>query len=142
MKTTVDLPMIDDDSVPKSSNRSFGIVFFIFFTIVSLFPLISGKGINQWALWIAIGFLAVAIIYPKLLAPLNYIWFRFGLLLHKIVSPVVLGLVYFIAIVPIGLFMRLLGKDILGLRLEDSKKSYWITRENIRSIKQSLKNQF
>ncbi len=93
-----------------------------------MLPLLTGSTIKHWAIVTASAFLLVAVVYPKLLAPLNHLWFKFGLLLHKIVNPVVLAIMFFLVITPIGLLMRALGKDPLRLRLDKAATSYWIDR--------------
>lgn len=116
------------ESVQSGSNRSFGFVFASFFGIVGLLPLLTGSASKPWALIVAGIFLLVAIVHPRVLAPLNRLWFRFGLLLHKIVSPIMLAIMFFLVITPIGLLMRALGKDPLRLRLDKKATSYWIER--------------
>jgi len=104
------------EDIKISSNRSFGIVFFIFFIIVSIYPLIKGGEIRIWSLFIALIFLILGIINSKLLTPLNKIWFRFGILLGNFVSPIIMGIVFFIVVTPVSLILRLLGKDVLSLK--------------------------
>ena len=122
----------------KSTNRSFGIVFFIVFLIVSLWPLLNNDQIRYWALFVSILFLLLGIINSKVLTPLNKIWFKFGILLGKIVSPVVLAIIFFLVVTPTGLIMRMLGKDLLKLK-KNKNKTYWIKKENNLS---NMKNQF
>ena len=122
----------------NSTNRSFGIVFFIVFLIVSLWPLLNNDQIRYWALFVSILFLLLGIINSKVLTPLNKIWFKFGILLGKIVSPVVLAIIFFLVVTPTGLIMRMLGKDILKLK-KNKNKTYWIKKENNLS---NMKNQF
>ena len=121
-----------------SSNRSFGIVFFIFFLIVSTYPLIKGGEIRIWSLIIALIFLILGIINSKLLTPLNKIWFRFGILLGNFVSPIIMGIVFFIVVTPVSLILRLLGKDVLSLK-KNNKRTYWIDKSDPKS---KMKNQF
>ena len=121
-----------------SSNRSFGIVFFIFFLIVSTYPLIKGGEIRIWSLIIALIFLILGIINSKLLTPLNKIWFRFGILLGNFVSPIIMGIVFFIVVTPVSLILKLLGKDVLGLK-KNNKRTYWIDKSDPKS---KMKNQF
>ena len=111
-----------------SSNKSFGIVFFIFFLILATWPLIHGESLRVWSLIVASIFLFLGLINSKLLYPLNLIWMKFGELLGKIISPIVMGIVYFFVITPIGLLMRLMGKDLLKTKFNDSK-TYWLKRE-------------
>ena len=122
----------------KTTNRSFGIVFFIVFLIISLWPLLNNDQIRYWALFVSILFLLLGIINSKVLTPLNKIWFKFGILLGKIVSPVVLAIIFFLVVTPTGLIMRMLGKDLLNLK-KNKNKTYWIKKENNLS---NMKNQF
>ena len=119
------------------SNRSFGLVFFIVFLIVALWPLKSGEDLRLWALTLSIIFLILGIFNSKLLTPLNKLWIKFGMFLGLIVSPIVMGIVFFSVVTPIGFFMRIMGKDLL--KLKSKKNTYWIDRDNIKS---SMKNQF
>ncbi len=120
------------------SNRSFGIVFFIFFLIVSIWPLIDGGTLRIWSLVISLAFLFLGLLNSKILSPLNLLWMKFGVLLGKVISPMVLGLIYFFVITPIGLLMRLIGKDLLKKNFSNNK-SYWIKRnKNIGSMKKQF----
>jgi hypothetical protein len=118
-----------NEAVQASSDRSFGIVFTVVFALIALYPLIHGEPLRLWAMAVAAAFMAAALIRPQLLAPLNKLWFRFGMLLHRIVSPVAMGIIFFGAIMPMGLAMRALGKRPLRLDLDPNAKSYWIPRE-------------
>jgi predicted membrane metal-binding protein len=118
-----------DGEVKQGSDRSFGLVFAGFFTLVGLWPLFNGLDPRWWAFGVAVGFAAIATVAPGVLAPLNRLWHQFGLLLNRIVSPVALGLAFFLAVTPTGLIMRLLGKDMLQLKFDREAKSYWIKRE-------------
>ena len=121
-----------------SSNRSFGIVFFVFFLLVSLWPLLNDNPIRIWSLVIAIIFLILGLLNSKFLTPLNRSWLKFGELLGRVVSPLVMGLVYFVILTPIGLFMRLIRKDLLGTKFS-KKNSYWIKRDkNIGTMKRQF----
>ena len=121
-----------------SSNRSFGIVFFIFFLIVSIWPLMNGENIRLWSITVSIIFLILGIINSKILTPLNQTWIKLGLFLGKAVSPIVMGVIFFFVVTPIGIFMKLLGKDLLNLK-KNKKDTYWIEKD---SQKSSMKNQF
>ena len=121
-----------------SSNKSFGIVFFIFFLIIALWPLINDENIRLWSLIVSIIFLILGIINSKILTPLNNLWFKFGLFLGKIVSPIVMGIIFFFIVTPTGIIMRLIGKDILNLK-RNNLNTYWIEKTNENS---SMKNQF
>jgi len=123
----------------KSSEKSFGVVFSIVFLIFALYPLTSSASIHIWALAVSAIFLLFAFLAPTILILPNKLWFKFGMLLGSIVAPIVMLLVYCIAVLPIGLIMRLLGKDLLKQKLDKNAKSYWIER---REPIGSMKNQF
>ena len=122
----------------KSSNRSFGVVFFIFFLIISLYPLLDNNVIRYWSLILSFTFLILGLINSKLLSPLNKLWFKFGIFLGKIISPIIMGIIFFLVVTPIGLIMRLIGKDVLNLKYSNHK-SYWIEKTGPKS---KMKNQF
>ena len=132
----------DKDDVQMGSNRSFGIVFAIVFLIIALWPLMGDGDIRLWSAAISAAFLAIAFIAPKILQPLNVLWFKFGLILHKIVSPIMMGLVYVLTVLPIGLILRILNKNSLHLKRQDDIESYWINRETPGPNAESFKNQF
>tara|TARA_Y100000310_G_C20525410_1_gene735747 strand:- start:345 stop:725 length:381 start_codon:yes stop_codon:yes gene_type:complete len=111
-----------------SSNRTFGILFFVVFSLIGLWPLINLGEPRIWSLIISVIFLILGLINSKLLSPLNKIWVMFGELIGKIIAPIVMGIVFFIIITPIGLFMRLIGKDLLQTKFS-KKNSYWINRK-------------
>jgi hypothetical protein len=110
------------------SDRAFGIVFTLVFGVIAAWPLVKGDPVRLWAAVVAAAFLILALAIPKVLAPLNRLWMAFGLLLARIVSPIMLFLVYVIAVVPTGLIMRLRGKDPLHRRFEPEAKTYWVHR--------------
>ena len=122
----------------KSFNKNFGIVFFVVFFLIGVYPLINNDEINFWALSISFFFLILGLIKSRLLTPLNNLWFKFGILLGKIMSPFIMGAIFFLVVTPIGLLMKLFNKDILNLSFND-KKSYWIEKN---STKSNMKNQF
>ena len=126
------------DDVKISSNRSFGIVFFVVFLIIALFPLINDGNIRLWSLFVSLAFLVLGLLNSKFLSPLNKIWFKFGLFLGKIISPIVMGLIFFIVVTPIGILMRILKKDLLNLKMNNNK-SYWIEKSGQKS---KMRNQF
>ena len=130
------------DEVRGSSDRAFGFVFAAFFLIVALLPLIWGAQPVLWALAVSIAFLAVAALYPAVLGPLNRLWFRFGLLLHGVVSPIVLGIMFYGVVWPTGFIMRALGKDPLRLRFDRNAGSYWIKRDPPGPAPDSFRDQF
>ena len=111
-----------------SSNRSFGILFSIVFAIIAFWPIINGNPLRLWSIPISIIFLVLGLLNSKLLNPLNIVWVKFGELLGKIIAPLVMAIIYFIIVTPIGLFMRLIGKDLLNLKFSKAN-TYWIKRE-------------
>ena len=129
---------MNENKIKIGSNRSFGIVFFIVFFIISLFPLLKGNDIRIWSLLVSLMFLVLGLINSNILSPLNKLWFKFGLLLGNFISPIVMGLVFFLVVTPTGLFMRLIGKDLLNLN-KKNVKSYWIDKTGPKS---KMKNQF
>ena len=122
----------------KSSNRSFGIVFFVFFLIISLFPLLNDNDIRYWSLILSIIFLVLGLLNSNFLTPLNNLWFKFGIFLGKVISPIVMGIIFFIIVTPIGIIMKILKKDLLNLKF-NNKKTYWIEKNGPKS---KMKNQF
>jgi Mg2+/Co2+ transporter CorB len=126
-------------SVNKSSPKSFGIVFSIVFLVVALYPLVNSEGVRFWAVIVSVVFLLLAFVTPKVLTLPNKLWFKFGMLLGSIIAPIVMALVYFVTVLPTGLIMRLLGKDLLKQKLDKNAKSYWIERSEPMG---SMKNQF
>ncbi|HSV28486.1 MAG TPA: SxtJ family membrane protein [Candidatus Omnitrophota bacterium] len=128
--------------VEMGSERSFGFVFAAVFAVVSAWPLLSGAAPRWWALAVAAAFLAAALVAPRALRPLNLLWFRFGMLLHKIVTPLVMGLLFFLTITPIGLLMRMTGKDPMRLKRDAAAASYWIGRTPPGPAPDTMKHQF
>ncbi|WP_440927286.1 SxtJ family membrane protein [Candidatus Pelagibacter sp.] len=126
------------DDIKISSNRSFGIVFFIVFLLISLYPLTYSEEIRIWSSIISLSFLILGLLNSKILTPLNKLWFKFGMLLGKIISPLIMGIIFFLVVTPIGLIMRLFGKDVLNLKYNKSQ-SYWIEKNGPKS---KMKNQF
>ena len=126
------------DNVKISSNRSFGIVFFIVFLIIALYPLTYNGEIRFWSAIISLIFLLLGLFNSKILTPLNKLWFKFGIFLGKIISPIIMGIIFFLVVTPIGLLMRLLGKDLINLKYNNNK-SYWIEKKGPKS---KMKNQF
>ena len=120
------------------SNRSFGILFFIVFLLIAIWPVFKGESFRVWSILIALIFLILGLLKSKLLSPLNLIWVKFGELLGRIIAPVVMAIIYFIIITPIGLFMSLIGKDLLNTKFSKDN-SYWIKRKkNIGSMKRQF----
>ena len=126
------------EDIKISSNRSFGIVFFIVFLLIALYPLTYNEEIRVWSVIISLIFLLLGLLNSKILTPLNKLWFKFGILLGKVVSPLIMGIIFFFVVTPIGLIMRLLGKDVLNLKY-NKNKSYWIEKSGPKS---KMKNQF
>ena len=120
------------------SNKSFGIVFFIVFLLVAIYPLINNSEIRIWSLITAVIFLILGLTNSKVLTPLNKLWFKFGLLLGKVVSPLIMSIIFFLVVTPTALIMRIIGKDLLNLKF-NNKKSYWIEKTGPKS---KMKNQF
>ena len=126
------------DEIKISSNRSFGIVFFVVFLLIAVYPLINSEEIKVWSIIISFIFLILGLLKSKILSPLNTLWFKFGIFLGKIVSPIIMGVIFFFVVTPIGLTMRLLRKDPLNLKY-NLNKSYWIEKSGPKS---KMKNQF
>jgi saxitoxin biosynthesis operon SxtJ-like protein len=135
-------PAISYRKTVRGSNRSFGIVFTVVFAMMGLAPLIAGHAIRVWSLALAAVFLAIALLMPAVLSPLNRLWLQLGLLLHRLVNPVVMAMMYFGAIVPMGLLLRILGKDLLRLRLDPQATTYWIARQPAGPKPESMSKQF
>lgn len=123
------------NSVEIGSERAFGAVFAVVFAVLAIFDILGSRAI--WIL-LAVLFGTLALVYPRALKPLNRLWFRFGLLLHKITNPVILGFMFYIVITPMAILLKIVGKDILNLKIDKNQKSYWIIKQN----HSSMKNQF
>ena len=126
------------DEIKIGSNRSFGIVFFVVFLLIGSYPLLKGGDLKIIPILISIIFFILGVINSKILTPLNKFWFKFGLLLGQIISPIVMGVIFFLVVTPIGYLMRLLGKDVLRLK-KTNDNSYWVKKSNLKS---KMKNQF
>lgn len=120
------------------SNKSFGIVFFIVFFLIGVWPIFNNGNFRYWVIIISLIFLILGMINSKILSPLNKAWFQFGILLGKVITPIILGIIFFLVVTPIGILMRMLNRDLLNLRF-NSNKSYWIEKTNQKS---KMKNQF
>ena len=129
---------MNSNNIKISSNRNFGVVFAIFFFIVSMFPLFKDEDIRIWAVIVAIILLILGLLNSSVLSPLNKIWFKFGILLGSFISPIIMGIVFFAIVTPTSLIMKILGKNLLNLK-KNNKKTYWIERSKIKS---KMKNQF
>lgn len=142
-----DKPKIHEDygraeEVKLGSERAFGVVFAVVFAAVGLWPLGAGSAVRAWALGVGLVFLVAALARPGLLRPLNRLWFRFGLLLNRVVNPLVMGLLFYFTVTPIGLVMRALGKDPLRLRFDRGAPSYWIERQPPGPKPETMRQQF
>ena len=124
--------------INRSSNRSFGLVFFIVFILIGIYPILHQESLRIWSIIIAVLFLILGLFNSKILTPLNRIWFKFGIFLGKIISPLIMGIIFFLVVTPIGLIMKILGKDLLNLKF-NKNKSYWIKKNDLKS---KMKNQF
>ena len=122
----------------KNTNRSFGILFFIVFSIISIWPILSGNELRLWSFIVAIIFLIMGITKSRFLTPFNIAWIKFGELLGVIISPLIMGLVYFLVVLPIGILMRVLGKDLLSLKFNKNIETYW----NKKELKTNFNKQF
>ena len=127
-----------DKNTKLPTNKNFGIVFSVIFLIISLFPLINDGSLRIWSLIVSTIFLFLGLTNSKILTPLNKIWFKFGLLLGRTVSPLIMGVIFFLVVTPTALIMRLIGKDLLNLKFS-KHKSYWIEKTGPKS---KMKNQF
>ena len=124
--------------IKLGSNRSFGIVFFVVFLLIAIYPLLNHGDIRLWSLLLSLIFLILGLVNSKILTPLNKLWFRFGIFLGKIISPFIMIIIFFLVVTPIGLIIRLFGKDVLNLKYNNNK-SYWIEKKGPKS---KMKNQF
>ena len=127
-----------EKKIKVSSNKSFGIVFSIFFLLISIYPLLNNDPIYYWSLFVSFIFLVLGLMNSKILSPLNLLWFKFGILLGKIVSPVVMGIIFFLVVTPISIILKIFGKDVLNLKFNNNK-TYWIVKDG---PKNNMKKQF
>ena len=128
-----------NNNIKISSNRSFGIVFFVVFLLISLYPITYNEDIRIWSLIISFIFIILGLLNSKILTPLNKLWFKFGVILGKIISPIIMGIIFFLVVTPIGLIMKVLGKDLLRLKYNKKDNTYWIEKNGPKS---KMKNQF
>ena len=129
---------MSSNNIKIGSNRSFGIVFFVFFLLVAVYPLLKGGDLRVWSIILSFVFLILGILNSIILSPLNKLWFKFGLMIGRIVSPIIMGIIFFIVVTPIGLLMRLIRKDLLKLKFNNNN-TYWIDKNDPKS---KMKNQF
>ena len=127
-----------DNNIKIGSNRSFGIVFFVVFILIGFYPLLNDGNLNIISILIGIIFLILGVLNARFLTPLNKIWFKFGIFLGQIISPIVMGIIFFLVVTPIAFIMRVLGKDVLKLK-KNTDNSYWIKKTDLKS---KMKNQF
>ena len=127
-----------EKKIKISSNKNFGIVFSIFFLLISIYLLLNNNPIYYWSLFVSFIFLALGLMNSKILSPLNLLWFKFGILLGKIVSPVVMGIIFFLVVTPISIILKIFGKDVLNLKFNNNK-TYWIVKDG---PKNNMKKQF
>ena len=124
--------------VKLPSNRNFGFVFFIVFLVIALWPLLNGENLRLWSLLISMIFFILGLLNAKILTPFNKIWMKFGEILGSVISPLVMGVIFFGIVTPTGLLLKLIGKDVLKLK-KDKKDTYWIEKDNSNN---NMKNQF
>jgi|TARA_B110000211_G_scaffold231590_1_gene293445 hypothetical protein len=122
----------------KNSNKSFGFLFFLVFLTIGLWPLMSSESIRIWSIILSVIFLTLGIINSKILNPFKKGWIKLGELLGRIIAPVVMFAIFFLIVTPIGLLMKLLGKDIINLKFNKKIKSYWVPRKAIKSMKRQF----
>ena len=134
--------LIREEAVAGSSDRSFGLVFAAVFLVIGLWPLLRAEGPRGWALVLAAVFLAAALLKPDVLAPLNRLWLKFGLLLHRITNPIVMGVIFFLAVTPTAIVLKMAGKDPLRRKIDKQAPSYWIERTPPGPEPETMKNQF
>jgi hypothetical protein len=135
-------PVVSHRKVVAGSNRSFGLVFSAFFFLMGAGPAVFGGSIHGWAILLAGLFLPAALLAPRILSPLNAVWFKIGLALHHVVTPVIMAFLYYGAIVPTGLLLKMLGKDVLRLKRDATATTYWISREPPGPAPGSMDKQF
>jgi|SRR5882672_2089719 len=126
----------------SGSDRNFGLVFAGVFMVVGFWPWVMGSGVRWWALGLAVLFLAAALWLPKLLQPLNRLWFKLGLLLHRVVNPLIMAVLFCVGVLPTGLLMRAFGKDPLRLKWQKDAESYWIARDPPGPLPNTMSKQF
>lgn len=124
------------------SNRTFGLIFSGIFCVIAVFPILFGGGVRTWSFIVAAAWALPALVFPSVLGPLNRLWAQFGQLMHKVINPILMGLIFFLTVVPTGLIMRLLGKDSMRRKFDPKAKSYWVPRNENKVTKESFDNQF
>lgn len=134
--------MEERTQVKLGSERSLSIVFALVFLIVALWPLLRSDSPRYWALLISAALILLGFLAPKTLAPLNRLWFQIGMLLHRIINPMVMGAIFFLTVAPTGLIMRMMGRDPLSLKYDRDASTYWVKRDPPGPSRDSFKNQF
>ena len=129
---------MNNKDIKIGSNRNFGVVFFVVFLLIGLWPILKGNELRIWAIVISLIFLILGILNSKILTPFNKVWFRFGIFLGNFISPIIMGIVFFLVVTPTGLIMKILKKDLLKLKNNNSN-TYWLEKDNSNN---SLRNQF
>lgn len=135
-------PREQEEAVKGSSDRTFGLVFVVFFAVIGLWPLIGDGGIRIWSLAISAVLLVLSMARPSILAPLNRLWMRFGLLLHKVTNPIIMGLIFFLAVTPTALYLKIRRQDPLRRKIDKGARTYWIDRTPPGPAPETMKNQF
>jgi predicted membrane metal-binding protein len=133
---------IQHSEVTGSTDRSFGVVFTLVFALIAVWPLFFSGEIRIWAAITSLVILAISILKPAILSPFNKIWFRFGLLLHKIINPIIMAVMFFGIFTPTALLLKIAGKDLLRLKINKKSKSYWVERNPPGPASDSMRNQF
>ena len=131
--------MLTNSKTEMGTNRSFGLVFFVFFLILSLLPVINGGSLNIWLFFTSLFFLILGVVNSKILTPFNKVWIKLGVYLGNIISPIIMGVIFFFVLTPIGLLLKVFGKDLLKTKYNDKKETYWIKREKTNN---TMKRQF
>jgi hypothetical protein len=135
--------MNNEKNQPKPlDNRVFGLIFSGIFCLIGLFPLLFGEEVRQWAIVGAMAWAFPALLFPSILAPLNRFWALFGQFMHQIINPILMGIVFFLTVLPTALMLKLLGKDPMRRKMDENTDSYWISREQDSLSKESFDNQF
>lgn len=132
---------MSENKVKMLSDRTFGLIFAGIFAVISFFPMLFGNEIRTWALIVSALFFIPAMVYPRVLFPLNKLWLKFGFFMHSIINPILMGLVFFLTVLPTGIILKILGKDPMHRKFESDSKTYWIER-NQKISKESFDNQF
>jgi saxitoxin biosynthesis operon SxtJ-like protein len=142
MKSNLHEDFTSKKPVETASDRNFGFVFTIFFLLIGFLPLYKGRPVRFWAVGLSAIFVSATLLRPRLLQPLNRVWTQLGLLLGRIVNPIVMGLLFYLAVTPMAMILRLLGKDPLRLRPDPNARSYWIERRPPGPAPKTIERQF